>query len=141
MSFYLDANLLVALFVSDVHSAATDAWIDSNPGELFIGDFARIEFAAVLSRRFRVEPASETIMREALDDFDEWARRMTTPIDTLPRDMALADRLMRDFALKLSAPDALHLALCENRDYTLVTFDLRLAEAARRGGAKTIAPS
>ncbi|WP_159732461.1 type II toxin-antitoxin system VapC family toxin [Methylosinus sp. Ce-a6] len=141
MSFYLDANLLVALFAPDVHSAAADAWIDANPGELCVGDFARIEFTAVLSRRFRVEPASEKILREALGDFDEWARRMTTQIDTRPRDMALAEHLARDFALKLSAPDALHLALCENRDYTLVTFDMRLAEAARRRGAKTIAPS
>jgi len=141
VSFYLDANLLVALFAADVHSAAADAWIDSNPRELCVGDFARIEFAAVMSRRFRVEPASEKLLREALDDFDEWTRRMTIPIDTLPRDMTLADRLVRDFDLKLSALDALHLALCKNRNDTLVTFDMRLAEAARRRGVQTIAPS
>lgn len=140
MSFYLDANVLVALFVADVHSASADAWVDAGAGELFVSDFARIEFAAVLSRQVRVEAMSETAAREALSDFDEWTARMTLPVETGARDMNLADRLARDFATKLSGPDALHLALSANRDHQLVTFDMRLAEAARRRGARVVVP-
>jgi predicted nucleic acid-binding protein len=44
--------------------------------------------------------------------------------------------LVRDFATKLSAPDALHLASAKNAGATLATLDVRLAEAAMGQGVK-----
>jgi predicted nucleic acid-binding protein len=135
MSFYLDANVLVSLFAVDAHSNKVDAWIDSDPGALFVSNFARVEFAAVVSRQVRVK-ASDTAAREALADFDDWAREMTQPIEAEARDMILAESLVRDFATKLAAPDALHLALASNRGFSLATFDTRLAEAAAMRGVR-----
>jgi predicted nucleic acid-binding protein len=140
MSFYLDANVLVALFVSDARSAAADSWIDSDAGELCVSDFAKIEVSAVLSRQVRVKAMSEAAAREALADFDDWTARMTLPVETGPRDTSLADRLVRDFTTNLSGPDALHLALAANRDHRLVTFDMRLAAAARLRGLGVVTP-
>lgn len=52
-----------------------------------------------------------------------------------PSDINGAERLVRDFSTKLAAPDALHLASALNLGATLVTFDERLANAARISGA------
>jgi predicted nucleic acid-binding protein len=136
MSFYLDANVLVSLFAVDAHTNKVDAWIDSDPGALFVSNFARVEFAAVVSRQVRVKAISDTAAREALADFDDWAREMTQPIEAEMRDMILAESLVRDFATKLAAADALHLALASNRGYRLATFDTRLASAAAMRGVR-----
>jgi uncharacterized protein len=47
---------------------------------------------------------------------------------------SLAERLIRDFATKLAAADALHLASAKNAGATLATLDGRLAEAVRGQG-------
>ena len=51
-------------------------------------------------------------------------------------DFMLAERIVRDFATKLAAADALHLASAKNAGAALATFDLRLADAARMKGVK-----
>ena len=51
-------------------------------------------------------------------------------------DLDSADRLVRDFATKLSAPDALHLASAKNAGAAIATFDTRLADAARAQGVE-----
>ena len=48
---------------------------------------------------------------------------------------------MRDFATKLTAPDALHLASAKNAGATLATLDARLVEAARGQGARSGGPT
>jgi predicted nucleic acid-binding protein len=54
-------------------------------------------------------------------------------------DFALAELIARDFATKLLAPDALHLASAKNAGATLATFDARLADAARMQGIEVAA--
>jgi len=49
-------------------------------------------------------------------------------------DFALAEQIVRDFASKLAAPDALHLATAIHAGAALATFDVRLADAARARG-------
>jgi len=141
VSFYLDANVLVALFVTDALTKTADAWIDSDPGDLVVSDFAKIEVAAVVSRQVRVGSMTLDAAREALVDFDVWVRRMASAVETSASDLALAERFVRDFATKLSAPDALHLAVTLNHGFQLVTFDARLADAARLLGSSVITPS
>ncbi len=56
---------------------------------------------------------------------------MTSPVDMHVADARLANAFVRRFALMLRAPDALHLAISQRVDATLVTLDSRLASAAR----------
>ncbi|HLX97338.1 MAG TPA: hypothetical protein VKR62_01470 [Roseiarcus sp.] len=51
-------------------------------------------------------------------------------------DFLLAERIVRDFATKLAAADALRLASAKNAGATLATFDVRLAEAGRAQGVE-----
>jgi len=82
----------------------------------------RVEAAIFASR--------EPVARDALADFDEWTNRMTQPLETSSPDVRFADRLVRDFATKLAAPDALHLAIALKHGLQLVTFDERLGGGA-----------
>ena len=140
MSFYLDANILVSLFVTDSHSAAADRWIDSAPGVIAVSDLAKVEFAAVMSRMVRMGAMHEDAARETLADCDAWLAAATQLARLQSHDMEFADQLVRDFATQLAGPDALHLAIASNHGHTLVTFDQRLANAARMRGVQIVEP-
>jgi predicted nucleic acid-binding protein len=70
----------------------------------------------------------------ALLEFQAFAERRAERLSQCASAGALAAQLARDAALKLSAADALHLALSTEGPHGLVTFDLRLAEAAQAAG-------
>jgi predicted nucleic acid-binding protein len=72
--------------------------------------------------------------QEALADFDEWRTRSTASLPISELDVSVAARLVRDFATKLAAAEALHLAAAIHAGAKLVTFDSRLLQAARMKG-------
>lgn len=139
MSFYLDASAIVPLILRDAHTETMEAWLGNANDELIVSDFAALEVAAVISRQVRMERMPEQKASLALALLDDWTVRATTKIETRASDLALADRFIRDFATKLAAPDALHLALASNRGLSLATFDARLKEAAAIRGVRVAA--
>lgn len=137
MRFYLDASFLVALLVDEAGSSAADRWWSVQYGESIIGDFAAMEVAAVISRGLRTRRFTDVQARMALADFD----RLREACDSFcpgASAFTLAEALVRDFAAKLLAPDALHLASTIRADAALVTFDDRLADAARGRGVEVV---
>lgn len=98
-----------------------------------------MEVTAVVSRRTRTNDSNETEAREILDDFDR-LRAVCGSHVHIGSDFELAARLIRDFSTKLAAPDSLHLASAINLGATLVTFDARLAAAARMRSAGVVVP-
>jgi len=95
-----------------------------------VSDLSGLEFAAVVSRAVRTRRFDPEAAARALASFDE------IRADSLPQshgrgEFELAERLIRDFATKLAAADALHLASAKNAGAALATLDPRLAEAAR----------
>jgi len=140
MTYYLDANVLVSLFIADTHSRAAADWLGELKAELTVSDFTRLEFAAVVSRQTRESLMSEGIAREVVSDCDLWCSE-TVRLDRIrPHDFDAANLIVRDFTTKLAAPDAIHLAFAANRDLTLVTFDQRLAQAAQGRGTAVVTP-
>jgi uncharacterized protein len=127
---YLDASALVPLLVADAHTARVAAWHSNLTTTLIISDLANLEVSAVLSRAVRVGRLTPEAAKGALLDFDA-LRAGCERMGHGAADFLLAERLIRDFATKLSALDALHLATAKNADSALATFDARLAEAAR----------
>ena len=59
---------------------------------------------------------------------------------TQPSDIASAEAYLRRLDLNLRTPDALNIAIAQRVGATLVTFDLRMAEAARTLGT-AVAPA
>ncbi|MDO9295884.1 type II toxin-antitoxin system VapC family toxin [Bradyrhizobium sp.] len=131
MSHYLDTSVVVALLLQDAHSSRTDTWLIREKPTILASDFCAVEFAAVVSRRVRMNRLTAETANLAFRRFDEWLSRNVQIVRCAPEHMAAAGQIVRDFTSKLSAPDAIHLAITRHSGATLATFDDRLAEAAR----------
>lgn len=140
MSHYLDTNVMVALLLQDAHSSKADAWLIRAKPTLLASDLCTVEFAAVISRRVRMKQLTAETANLALGRFDDWLSRAVQIVRWTPEQMATAGQMVRDFASKLSAPDAIHLAMARHSGATLATFDDRLAEAARRHAIPVMIP-
>jgi predicted nucleic acid-binding protein len=105
-----------------------------------VSDFCRVEFAAVVSRRVRMNRLTTETANLALRRFDDWLSRTVQIVRFASEQMALAGQFVRDFTSKLSAPDAIHLAIARHIGATLATLDDRLAEAARRHAVPVMIP-
>jgi predicted nucleic acid-binding protein len=140
VSHYLDTSVMVALLLPDAHSPRADAWLVRERPTFLASDFCAVEFAAVVSRRVRMNQLTVETANLALRRFDDWLSRTVQVVRCAPEQMALAGQIVRDFTAKLSAPDALHLAIARYSGATLATFDDRLAEAARRQAVPVMIP-
>jgi predicted nucleic acid-binding protein len=97
---------------------------------IILSDLTGLEFAALVSRAVRTRRFDNDAAARALASFDE-IRADSLSLYQGRSDFERAERLVRDFATKLAAADALHLASAKNAGAALATFDAQLAEAAR----------
>jgi predicted nucleic acid-binding protein len=137
MSVYLDAPVLMSIIASDANSEKAGRWYGGVTASVIVSDLANLEVCAVISREHRAKRFSRAAAEKALSDFDA-LRAASDRLCPGPQDYALADRLIRDFESKLMAADALHLASAKNVAAGLATFDVRLADAARKHGVEVI---
>lgn len=133
MTTYLDTSVVVAVIVDEPRSAAIRTWVGQSAETMIISDLTALEFAAVISRAVRISRFDEAHARTALGSFD-MLRDACAPYAHGRDDFASAELLVREFALKLVAADALHLASTIAAGAALATLDDRLAEAARAKG-------
>jgi predicted nucleic acid-binding protein len=136
LSLYLDASVLVRLLESD------PSVLDLIGGEstpLLVSSFAAGEVSAAISRLVRTGDLPSADAAKLLRAFDSWRDAAAEPIATDARDITEGDRIVRDFALKLKLPDAIHLASAHRHGATLVTSDRRLAAAAQDRGMPVLA--
>ena len=140
MSCYLDANVLVALLVPEPLSSRADAFLTSNPALYVVSNLAAAEFASAISRRVRISEMSLGDGRLALSAFDRWIRLSADRIEIADVDIDRANGILRGFDLPLVTPDAIHIAVAERIEATLVTFDRQMASAARALGMAVAMP-
>jgi uncharacterized protein len=137
MTAYLDASVALPALVSEATSERVDRYITSLLEPIAISEFAAAEIISGLSRQHRMgELPDVTPILLALSSL----RRVALAPDIVGDDFRRATELVSRFDLKLRAPDALHLAVCERRRFRLVTLDLRLADAAAAVGADVHVP-
>jgi predicted nucleic acid-binding protein len=137
---YLDTSAILPLFLTDRHTDAMRAWATEPTIVVVLSDFGAAEFVAAISRAVRIGRLSNAAATTVLTLFDRW-RVQTEQRRIGGGDIAACERLLRDFRLKLNAPDALHLAIASTESVPLVTFDERLAVAARAIAHTTIVPA
>ncbi len=140
MSYCLDTNFLVSFLFVDAHTARAFTWLEHVSEAIYVSDWAAAEFFALIYRRSRAGLLGADVAGAALLDFDDFAGNRARRLSHSPAAGALAAVLARDPALKLSAADALHLALSAEGGHCLVTFDVRLVEAANGRGFKVETP-
>lgn len=128
MTQYVDSSALAKRYVAEPESDRADAILLADPAWI-TGQHAYVEVRLALQRRL-----DDAEREQALDAFEhDWRRTYVVEVD---------DALCR-MAAELGAVtaarslDALHLAAAERaggRTIPVVTFDLRLARAARELG-------
>ena len=134
MSFYLDANIIVALLTPDPLSARADAFLRAHPDVLIISDLGAAEFVSAVSRRVRMSEITSADGGNALVSLDNWLGRSAIRVETTAADIALADSFLRRLDLPLLTPDAIHIAIAQRIAATLVTADRQMAAASRALG-------
>ena len=130
----LDTSVLLSLLFADAHTARAFHWLSRQADLLFVSHWAEAELFAVLNRRVRSGALARDTAEGVAREFDNFIDGRAARLPVSPAAGARAAMLARDPALKLSAADALPLALSSEAGHRLVTFDLRLAEAARLRG-------
>lgn len=134
MRLYLDANVVLALFLEDGLSARADDLLAREAGTVVLSDLARAEFASVVARHVRTKRLTRPEGLNALQRFDEWADERPLRAEVTSADMRAAIAALRRFDLALRSPDALHIAIAARLDATLATFDRQMSAAARALG-------
>jgi predicted nucleic acid-binding protein len=140
VALYLDANIVIAMLVSEAKTVAVFDFLSRVDEPLLLSEYTVAEVASGLSRMVRKHELSLHLARDALSDFDSWRPVATETIAIDELDIIQAGELVRRLELKLRTPDALHLAICLRIDAKLVTHDGGLAEAALARGAVVVQP-
>lgn len=129
MADYIDTSAAAKLVVAEPESAALRRYLRRRPNPPFTSDLTRTELIRVV-RRF--DPSLTAIARDVLDAFT----LVQLPTSTFERAGLIDPPALRSL-------DALHLAaaLSVGDDLDVViTYDDRLAAAARASGLTTLSP-
>jgi predicted nucleic acid-binding protein len=102
---------------------------------LIVSDFAAAEFSSVIARHVRTKEITKNDARIVFSAFDTWTTSTTQRAVINGADIIAAEVLLRRLDLALRTPDALNIAIAQRMGATLVTFDKKMAVAARAIGA------
>lgn len=130
MAYYADSSALVKLIVAESETEGLRAWLDGKDSAIVSSDLARTELLRAVRR---ADPDRAVIARSLLDSLT----LLTVTTSVFESAAYLEPRLLRTL-------DALHLAsaltLGDDLD-GVITYDDRMADAARSLGMTVIAPS
>jgi predicted nucleic acid-binding protein len=135
VSVYLDASVIVALFITDPLTARADRFLRTNPSVLIVSDFAAAEFSSAIARLVRTKDITKDAAQLVFSNFDAWTARATERVPMSSADIVAADVLLRRLDLALRTTDALNIAVAQRLGATLATFDKKMSAAARAIGA------
>ena len=137
MSVYLDANIVVALFVPDALNTRAVALVAGLSEPIVISDIAALEFASTLARLGRAKELTVKAVHEALFNFDSW-RASQSNVEVIPADIAMADAYIRRLDVNLHGADAIHVAMAARIGAALLTLDVKMKAKAKKVGVAAI---
>ena len=140
MSLYLDASVLVTLFVIDPLSARAEAFLSAHPEIVVVSDFGVAEFSSAVGRRGRTRDLTREDGQLAFSNLDTWVARAAYREEVTTADVDAATRILRRLDVNLPTPDAIHIAIARRLEATLVTFDRSMAASGRALGIAVAAP-
>jgi predicted nucleic acid-binding protein len=140
VSLYLDASVLVTLFVIDPLSARAEACLLAQPEIVVVSDFGVAEFSSVVGRRARTHDLTREDGPLAFSNLDTWVARSAYRQEITTADVDAANRILRRLDVNLRTPDAIHIAIAQRLEATLVTFDRSMAAGARALGIAVATP-
>ena len=129
---YLDASVLVSLFRVELRTPRANQLLIETDDDLLVSDFAIGEFGATMARLVRTKELASDDATDRLAKFDAWHFAACEAVSTEARDVQIAALLVRQFALQLRMPDAIHIALARRTGSRLATADRRLFDACQQ---------
>lgn len=130
---YFDTSFLAPLILEEATSARIESFFAKlAPGELAVSHWTRVEFASLIAREVRMRGLDEADALRAIAQFDELVAESFQVLVPAVADYELAKAFIQNFATRLRAGDALHLAIASNQGAErLYTLDEGLLAAAR----------
>lgn len=133
---YLDTAVVLTLFVREPLSESVGSWLASRRQPLAFSDWGLTECAAALGIRIRRGELDADSAARAYRAITTFANESCELIACAGHHQTEAQKLLARFDLPLRSGDALHLAVSQHAQATLVTFDKQLIAAAKTVGAK-----
>lgn len=147
MLYYLDTSFIGSVLRHDANSQPAQRWLDEHAeAELWTSDWTRVEFAGAMARRARMGDITAEMSRTLFAAFQSacgYLFTITEPPASDDYDYAALATLRQETGLRPG--DALHLAIARRLardmgDTVLVTFDMKLAQAAPDFGLPAVIP-
>lgn len=139
MTVYVDASVLIPLFVTDPHNVRAARAMGNLNADVIVSDFAAAEFASVIALRVRTRDLTPAEAREVFATLDSWlASGAAAGAETAVTDIPQCAAYLRRLDLPLRAPDAIHIAIAGRLNADLLTFDKKLKAAAPKLGVAVL---
>jgi len=137
---YLDAAVVLTLFVGESTSERVEAWLARRRQPLAFSDWGLTECASALGIKCRRGELNDEAAARSFAAISAFARESCEWLSCAGHHQSDAQAMLARFELKLRAGDALHLAMCRHARGTLVTYDALLLAAAKALGVKAQNP-
>lgn len=136
---YIDTSFLAPYYLPEAASETVEKKLRSLPeGSLVISPLIRVEFASLLSRKFRTKEMEEADARRTMAALDRHlSAGSLRMLAMVARDFRQATEWIMAMKYPLRAADAIHLAVAARQDAVLWTLDKSLTHAAKWVGLKT----
>ena len=130
---YFDTSFLAPLILQEATSEKIEAFFAKVPaGQLCLSHWTRVEFASLIAREVRMGGLTEGDALLAVGQFDELVTDSFQVVAPSILDYEQAKGYIQQFATKLRAGDALHLAIANNNGAKMLyTLDEGLLNAAK----------
>jgi uncharacterized protein len=140
VSLYLDASVLITLFVIDPSSARAEVFLSVHQEIVVVSDFGVADFSSAVGRRVRTRDLTREDGQLAFYDLGTWVTRSAYREEVMTADIDAANRILRRLDVNLRTPDAIHIVIARRLEATLVTFDRIMAASARALGIGVAMP-
>ena len=129
---YLDTSFVTPYYLNEASSAAVANVLQSlGVGQLVLSAWTRTEFASMLAHKLRMGELTSRQAHQVMSSFEQDLQTSILVIEPSGRDFVAASALcLRDPALGLRGPDALHLAVAANHNLPIYTLDKTFIQAA-----------
>ena len=114
--------------------------MSSQPEIVVVSDFSVAEFCSAVGRRVRTHDLTREDGQLAFSNLDTWVARSAYRQEITTADIDAANRILRRLDVNLRTPDAIHIAIAQRLEATLVTFDRSMAAGARALGIAVATP-
>ena len=138
---YVDASALVAVILKEPDSHCVDRVMRATSDSLLLSDLCVAECSSAIAINGRRDRLDVTTVGLLWDRFDAWVSTFAERTTIEPYDVQAANALVRQYELKLRAPDAIHIAAAARLGARLITLDQRMATAAKTLGIPCINPA